>query len=1124
MKMYRGIPENRTVSFSGDVIPDESRRRDLGSESKPWRTLYARSVVADSVITTGVGDADTVDGFHASASPTANYLLTLDGSSQFPTSVYPSAVLIDGTRALTANWDAGSFKITAQQFESDIVTGTAPFVVASTTVVSNLNADKLDSYDASDFPRKSESATINGAWTFNANITMGASYTVDGVDISEAMASQFVVMTATGSLANERVLTAGDGLDRTDGGAGGNVTLAVDVTDFIDTSFGLTESSNNIRINLAATSGLNFSSGALLVGAGDGIDVLTSTIAVDVTDILGNGLGETSNNIFVYSLRESDDGGPALSADASGDMTAYGGITFNSAETISTASGNLTISPAGDVIFDPVGNDILPQTAYDLNIGSLSTKYLTVHAAELWVETLVAQDTIATIGGRILVGPTTQFAATLLLSSAPTDMILNGGFETAGGGGADVFASWTELAGVGTITRDGTTYHGGSYSCKLTSGSSGDTYLYQNIVVTSSSMARFEFWTRGDGTNAGRYQIYDVTHLNDIVSITSTGITGTTWTKVTVYFSIPSGCSSVRYYFHRPAATGGAYAYFDDVTSIEGVVATVKHNQMSAGDIAYSESNGKVEFFEIISSSSPNGSYYDYWLLRNLDGTGANTWYEGDALFNTGASGDGFIDLYSYDGVTSGTLGPAIVGNVRDTTQYNDWTEHWAIGNLNGIYGYGADTYGVGLGKYGGDHIVIDPSNGIRFRDSSNNVQAQLSTGSWTLGITTDDHITIDTSNGVRFIDGSSNVQAQLSSGVWTLGKVGASLSNVQITSGAVNLRTNTVTHIALQSDGDVFIGENVSAAATTNFAIFTNAQTYNSESVSAGDVLIGDNSSGKANIFWDKSAGEFIFRNGTTAAMKLSSDGVRFAMPSTYQANDSIKFRSLTDSYISGDVYSITAGTTGYSGMQIKSASTYDNPGGRAFVLLTATGPDGSVGIEVDTTHSATWSKVVTISGSDYLAVSGSSDLRVGGGIYVGSTSTNPAIGVVQATVAVSGYLPFAAFVNMPGSLTASPSYPFTATVGRNCTIRTWNQAFSVSTTNDGSNYWTIAMRRWNDGTTIASFTTASYSPGTVYLYTASALDYSLTAATHKGVYVYCTKTGSPGTLQLGGPAVFAT
>jgi hypothetical protein len=55
-----------------------------------------------------------------------------------------SVILSDGSVALSADWDAGSHKIRAQIFESDQVTGIAPFIVASTTKVTNLNADKLN--------------------------------------------------------------------------------------------------------------------------------------------------------------------------------------------------------------------------------------------------------------------------------------------------------------------------------------------------------------------------------------------------------------------------------------------------------------------------------------------------------------------------------------------------------------------------------------------------------------------------------------------------------------------------------------------------------------------------------------------------------------------------------------------------------------------------------------------------------------------------------------------------------------------------------------------------------------------------------------------------------------------
>ena len=55
----------------------------------------------------------------------------------------------DGTQALTANWSAGDFQIIARNFQSSVGVGTAPMVVASTTKVSNFNADKVDDQEGS---------------------------------------------------------------------------------------------------------------------------------------------------------------------------------------------------------------------------------------------------------------------------------------------------------------------------------------------------------------------------------------------------------------------------------------------------------------------------------------------------------------------------------------------------------------------------------------------------------------------------------------------------------------------------------------------------------------------------------------------------------------------------------------------------------------------------------------------------------------------------------------------------------------------------------------------------------------------------------------------------------------
>ncbi len=97
--------------------------------------------------------------------------------------------------------------------------------------------------------------------------------------------------------------TPGDGIDIT------GQQIAVDVTDIIDTSYGLTESANNIRIDLATNSGLNFSSGDLALGTPSDItDTSTNSVsganhahALAISDFINTsyGLEVVSNNIRV---------------------------------------------------------------------------------------------------------------------------------------------------------------------------------------------------------------------------------------------------------------------------------------------------------------------------------------------------------------------------------------------------------------------------------------------------------------------------------------------------------------------------------------------------------------------------------------------------------------------------------------------------------------------------------------------------------------------------------------------------------------------------------------------------------------------------------------------------------
>jgi hypothetical protein len=68
-------------------------------------------------------------------------------------------LLANGTRGLSADWDAGSHEIRAQTLEADVATGTAPLTIASTTVVTNLNADQLDGNHAAAFATAAQGVT-----------------------------------------------------------------------------------------------------------------------------------------------------------------------------------------------------------------------------------------------------------------------------------------------------------------------------------------------------------------------------------------------------------------------------------------------------------------------------------------------------------------------------------------------------------------------------------------------------------------------------------------------------------------------------------------------------------------------------------------------------------------------------------------------------------------------------------------------------------------------------------------------------------------------------------------------------------------------------------------------------
>lgn len=188
------------------------------------------------------------------------------------------------------------------------------------------------------------------------------------------------------------------------------------------------------------------------------------------------------------------------------------------------------------------GHNVLP-SSYDASV-------LTTSPLAYW--------TLADTSGTIAVDATGN-------TSNATVTIVGGGFETSGG--ALVFQGWNQtVGGDGALADEGTIVHSGSHAAKLTQGSSSLVYIHQDFAgMQPGKTARFSVWTRGDGTNGGRYRVYDVTHAAYLTDITAFNVTGTTYTQINIDVTIPAGCASLRLYLFSSAAAGGI-CYYDDVT------------------------------------------------------------------------------------------------------------------------------------------------------------------------------------------------------------------------------------------------------------------------------------------------------------------------------------------------------------------------------------------------------------------------------------------------------------------------------------------------------------------------------------------------------------------------------
>jgi hypothetical protein len=321
----------------------------------------------------------------------------------------------------------------------------------------------------------------------------------------------------------------------------------------------------------------------------------------------------------------------------------------------------------------------------------------------------------------------------------------------------------------------------------------------------------------------------------------------------------------------------------------------VKHNQIASGDRVYLHGSGAIEWMAVTSGATVITGGYRYSVTRNLDGSGANAWVAGDAVVNTGTTGDGFIDLYATNGVLTGT-GPTIVGNVRTGTTYNQVAPRWAIGELNGLYGYASTAYGFAAGDPSGANITADATNGLRLRTSTTNKIQVTAAGELIVGA---NNLTID-NTGIRitpattydqsrsyYFDSSSRFGAATEPGLYYSETSGAGTLEM------LNCCAGTSQQVFVRADNGTgtayFNGIGASTAAATSVTILAGFSSTQAAitMLGTGDISAAgtffqfgtdlqvrfDNSSSNPGMPWMRSDGNYIVLNADGDAVYLAWD-----------------------------------------------------------------------------------------------------------------------------------------------------------------------------------------------------------------------------------------------------------
>jgi len=278
-----------------------------------------------------------------------------------------------------------------------------------------------------------------------------------------------------------------------------------------------------------------------------------------------------------------------------------------------------------------------------------------------------------------------QTFVNIIDSSTP---LLNGGFETLGGGGADVWGSWTEsTSGASTLTDEGVLVHAGSHAAKFVVDGSNSAVSIAQTVLTTGHKYSASVWARGA---VGSEQI--------IIGDTATNWSTPTLTAAYAQYSGQGTAGATSFNIKRSSAS--QTFYIDDVTlacaeipAAAGIAAGLARD----GNLCASF-NGTSQYLSRASTASLQTGDIDFtvwgWVYLNVK----NAQQAIIAKWNTGSNAREWVvnyvdtsDRLRFSVTNDGTVGTtnSVEESVTGAPSVDSWyffvAYHDSVNNLLGI-------------------------------------------------------------------------------------------------------------------------------------------------------------------------------------------------------------------------------------------------------------------------------------------------------------------------------------------------------------------------------------------------------------------------------------------------------